>query len=387
MALVTSNQYDLVPDINPFVQELMEGLGQRRQAKQEQLQQELKTTGAQLLRIRNMESDTEKRRALRLLAESQMNRGHDPAIYNDLLAELDPDLLNTKIMQVITRATDADKQLNAALNQEMGVTDNKLQFGGQVEFKDEEGNIFFGTTIRNPQGGEQPIVSNITAADGSGRQPVGKLNIVGGTGQTAEQKLETDVERARRTEEIKTREDRIREEARKQAAIDWDGRIAETVEAARSRAKAKGEAFNDAAQMEAALPELMDVVGRLKELSQVATYTVAGRVWDAAMRELGFGATEGGKARAEYIAVVANQVLPLLKPTFGGSFTVQEGEELKATLGNPNLTPEEKQAQLEAFIQQKIRNVRGKQRESGTDELTPEEMQELEQLRQMQGNL
>ena len=66
--------------------------------------------------------------------------------------------------------------------------------------------------------------------------------------------------------------------------------------------------------------------------------------------------------------------LPLLKPTFGAAFTVAEGESLKATMGDPNATPEEKMAQLDAFIEQKMRTIGTKRRELGivTDEATPD---------------
>ena len=88
---------------------------------------------------------------------------------------------------------------------------------------------------------------------------------------------------------------------------------------------------------------------------------MAGRVFDFAVKESGFGSTEGATARAKFIAIINNQVLPLLKPTFGGSFTVSEGDELKATMGDPNATPEEKMAALDAFIDQKQRDIRTKQ--------------------------
>ena len=59
----------------------------------------------------------------------------------------------------------------------------------------------------------------------------------------------------------------------------------------------------------------------------------------------------------EYVAKVDNQVLPLLRDTFGAAFTVKEGETLRATLGDPNKSPAEKKAVLRAFIEQKKRDV------------------------------
>ena len=75
--------------------------------------------------------------------------------------------------------------------------------------------------------------------------------------------------------------------------------------------------------------------------------------------------TAGAVARAEYIATVANEILPLLRQTFGAAFTAAEGESLKATLGDPNSSPAEKDAQLKAFIAAKERQIRSKQRRVG----------------------
>ena len=55
--------------------------------------------------------------------------------------------------------------------------------------------------------------------------------------------------------------------------------------------------------------------------------------------------------------MIDNQVLPLLKATFGAAFTVSEGDKLSATLGDINLSPDEKDAALDAFIEQKMVEV------------------------------
>jgi hypothetical protein len=154
-------------------------------------------------------------------------------------------------------------------------------------------------------------------------------------------------------------------EAEAQVKNTWAPKIAEAVKLSQVEAPNRGEVLNELGQMRAALPGLTGAVNELKELSKVATYTTAGRLFDFAVKESGFGATEGATARAKFIAIVNNQVLPLLKPTFGGSFSVQEGESLKATMGDPDATPEEKAAQLEAFIQQKIRDVETKSKQVG----------------------
>ncbi len=121
--------------------------------------------------------------------------------------------------------------------------------------------------------------------------------------------------------------------------------------------KATGENIAAAESLSSKMPGLRTVVAELGELAKTATYTVAGQVIDEGMRQAGMEPSEAAIARTRYIAVVDNQVLPLLRDTFGAAFTVKEGETLRATLGDPNKSPLEKQAVLESFIAQKERDV------------------------------
>ena len=124
----------------------------------------------------------------------------------------------------------------------------------------------------------------------------------------------------------------------------------------------------------------VDTVGELKELAVMATSTLGGRAWDVIVKESGFASTKGATARAKFIAIVNNQVLPLLKQTFGGSFSIQEGQELKASMGDPDASPTEKMAQLQAFIDQKYRTMEAKQNQfdqmnTNLNDLSDEELQ------------
>ncbi len=105
------------------------------------------------------------------------------------------------------------------------------------------------------------------------------------------------------------------------------------------------------------------MVDKLRELAPIATSTFGGRVFDTAVKELGFGATEGATASAKFGAMVNNQVLPLLKPTFGAAFTRPEGDALRATMGDIKASVEEKMATLDAFMEQKQRDIETKQRQ------------------------
>ena len=81
--------------------------------------------------------------------------------------------------------------------------------------------------------------------------------------------------------------------------------------------------------------------------------TGAGQLANLFRRQLGLDVGEGAIARAEYDSVVNNQILPLLRITFGAAFTETEGDKLKATLGDIDASPAEKKAVLRAFINQK----------------------------------
>jgi hypothetical protein len=113
------------------------------------------------------------------------------------------------------------------------------------------------------------------------------------------------------------------------------------------------------------MPGLLEATGNLRELAQVATSTIGGRMFDVIAKESGWGSTEGANARAKFVAIVNNQVLPLLKQTFGGAMTEKEGEKLAATLGDPNATAEQKTLQIDAFIEQKMRDIESLEIQAG----------------------
>ncbi len=142
---------------------------------------------------------------------------------------------------------------------------------------------------------------------------------------------------------------------------DYKSIIESAVTQARIEAKDRGETLTKLNQAKAALPGLMAAIDNLREVAAIATSTLGGKIFDVAVKEAGFGGTKGATAKAKFISIINNQVLPLLKPTFGGSFSVQEGESLKATMGDPDASTEEKLAQLDAFIEQKMRDIEVKE--------------------------
>jgi len=128
---------------------------------------------------------------------------------------------------------------------------------------------------------------------------------------------------------------------------------------------AQGDAKAQYQSLSSKMPGLTQVVGELNELGQKATYTATGQGVDFVRKQLGMDPRPEAVARAEYIAKVDNQVLPLLRDTFGAAFTQKEGETLRNTLGDPDKSPQEKQATLTAFIEQKQRDLAALAAQSG----------------------
>lgn len=146
--------------------------------------------------------------------------------------------------------------------------------------------------------------------------------------------------------------------------------------AGEAAAKVKGKETGEAAALHSSLtsklPGLMQTVEKLNSLADEATYTTTGQMYNLARKELGAEPTRGAVARAEYVAKVDNQVLPMLRDTFGAQFTVVEGETLRKTLGDPDKAPAEKKAVLNAFIEQKIRDIEAAAKQGGiTTETSP----------------
>lgn len=141
--------------------------------------------------------------------------------------------------------------------------------------------------------------------------------------------------------------------------------IRASIKRAESEATAQGETVTALTRAKAAMPGLLDVSDKLKKLADVATYTTTGKLVDLAAKELGFGSTKGGTARSTMTSIVDNQVLPLLRDTFGAAFTVAEGDRLRDSLLDPDASPDAKKATLDAFIDQKYRNIETQERELG----------------------
>lgn len=134
---------------------------------------------------------------------------------------------------------------------------------------------------------------------------------------------------------------------------------------------AQGDAQAKLTAMQAQLPRLNQVVEKLHTLGQTATYTKAGVVGNEMARQLGAKVPQGANDRQAFMTTIDNEVLPLLRQTFGAQFTVEEGNRLRATLGDVNLSPSEKDAALKAFIDSKVGEIQTLQRQTGQAPAAP----------------
>lgn len=173
-------------------------------------------------------------------------------------------------------------------------------------------------------------------------------------GETATQQVKTQYEPSRAG---------MTEQQKLEQQLSYEPRIAQE----KKRSEAMAETQSDLNERLASLPQLEETVQRLRDLGEKATYTMTGRAVDVARRESGMEPREAAVARKEYISLVDNQILPLLRQTFGAQFTQKEGESLKITLGDPNASPAEKDAVLRSFIQQKMATIQTMQRQLGQD--------------------
>ncbi len=192
------------------------------------------------------------------------------------------------------------------------------------------------------------------------------LGIEAKASSSAQERIAQDKDLALAVANTRAQQSQATESGKLQAQRKFKPEIAKAVKLAEKEATERGEVLTDISRMEASLPGIREAVSELVELSSIATSTLGGRAFDFALKESGFGSTRGANARAKLIAIVDNQVLPLLKETFGSAFTVQEGENLKASLVDPNASPSQKKEQLEAFITQKERNIKTRQTQKQT---------------------
>lgn len=187
-------------------------------------------------------------------------------------------------------------------------------------------------------------------------------------GISARERIAQDPELSQRVADLEKQTQVAKEEGKLETQRQMLPEIRSSIKEAELAAEAEGEALSEYGRAQAAMPGLQEVVGKLKTLSDVATYTMGGRAFDTVVKELGFGATEGATARAKMESLVSNQILPLLRDTFGAQFTERESEQLRKTMLDIDAAPEQKKEILDSFIEQKMRDLemkRGRVQDTG----------------------
>jgi hypothetical protein len=200
-------------------------------------------------------------------------------------------------------------------------------------------------------------------SEGSKEAALVALGTVARAGESASERLARDPELARRVVELEQQTAAAKESGKLESQLAQLPDIRASIQTAEASAKSRGESLSDFNRAKAALPGLKEVVNQLIGLADVATYTLAGRAFDVVTKEFGFGATDGSTARAKMESLVNNQVLPLLRETFGAAFTREEGVELRKTMLDINASPAQKKEILNVFYDQKMRSLETTSRE------------------------
>jgi len=144
------------------------------------------------------------------------------------------------------------------------------------------------------------------------------------------------------------------------ARLDTEPEIQRAIAISKYEGKTEAEDKDVIQRMKTNLPSLRQSVQRLKSLSAAASFSLPDKAYNAMMNKVFGIETKGGTARARMNSIADNMVLPLLKATFGAAFTVEEGKKLRAALVDENATPNQKMAQLEEFMNQKVIDLQGK---------------------------
>ena len=125
--------------------------------------------------------------------------------------------------------------------------------------------------------------------------------------------------------------------------------------------------------LEANMPALQEMVSELQDLADKATYTATGRGINKVQTELFGRSTQGDVAAKGYETRVNQNLLPLLRQTFGSAFTEKDREQLQKTLGDPTAHPKIKHDALKSFIRNKQREIESKRRKIQSYSSQPQE--------------
>lgn len=239
--------------------------------------------------------------------DARRAQGVDTANMDDFLAraEQNPDsvLSNLKALNAGFVQAGVVKRLGAS---------TKLQFGGQETFKDSEGNLFFGTSVRDPSG--KPITSELTPIGDAPASPVGQVSLASKLGETA---AETSVRKAAEAAAVA------------QAKADVEISTGEEAEEAKARGKARGKTKEEREQSFVTRGiEAADSTANVRRGIQLLEDVQTGGIDAVALRAKQIFGIESGD-EGELVGLLGKAVLSQLRETFGAQFTVEEVKRLE----------------------------------------------------------
>jgi len=144
-------------------------------------------------------------------------------------------------------------------------------------------------------------------------------------------------------------------------------------------------------EAETGMPALKQTISQLGQ-NEEATYTIAGRAYNEAKKQLGGEPPEAAIQRTKMLSTIKNNVLPMLRRMLGSAFTAKEAEMVITLYGDPNSHPAERKAALDSLyeaaetelgrLQTKMQSFDPKAKDAAMQK----KQERLQQLRQQQAN-
>lgn len=227
-------------------------------------------------------------------------------------------------------------QSDAVLASVMPRNQAQQQFGAQETLKDENGNLFFATSRRDPSTGQ--VVGAVAAVDGSNTKPVGQLSVAGGYGLTATERVEQ-----------LAAESGAKKQAEQNVIRDTQPGIESAITDARTTAKLEAER---AIKQQGQMTKLADADRLYNSLSGADLDLIYGRgeEWYPAF----FRSQKGIDLMAQRDQLVGMLNLAA-RGQLAGQGTVSDTEaksilQAATTLASPNISPQEARVALDAAM-------------------------------------
>lgn len=160
----------------------------------------------------------------------------------------------------------------------------------------------------------------------------------------------------------------LTQSAKSQADLTYEPQIEKQVQSVRAASK-KIEGLDkqintvtgELAEFESKFPSLAENLQEAQSLVNQLPFGVIEEAAQATARAAGIE-TDSMVAESKFNSILDNQILPLLKQTFGAAFTAEEGRRLRDTIEGKG-GPRAKIETINAFINQKVKDIQAKKLE------------------------